>query len=689
MNGQFYGGPGPKYEYDKIERPHSLREVPRFLGKVIGGFFSRLGYTFYLVWKTNPWILFAMLAISAFDGIMGPLGTVLSRRVINSMEDVIVARTNGTLDPTATFIGSAVLGMLIVLFVYRIINRVANRLGNTVMRIAGEKVVRTVKVMIMEKAKTIDLASFDIPAFYEKLENANREAGNRPLNTLQSTFSVLSTVISFIGYIGILSTIPDMWWMPLGIIAITIPSAVVSFVYRRKHFKYVRYRSHDRREMSYASDMLVNKDMVKEVRIFGLSDVFIDKYKNVFERYFKGLRRLIMQENTWMVVIAFISSAVNCFFYAVIAHGVWIGRFKIGDYSAYTGALTQIANCVSTLINTSASIYEGTLFIDNLTSFLKEKQTIVPTAEIPAKIGHGLPHRIVFDHVSFRYPGKDYNVINDFSVTIEPGETVVLVGLNGAGKTTLIKLLTRLYDPTEGRILLDGIDLREYDVEDLYSVFGIIFQDFGKYAFTVRENIAFGDVKRAIDDERVRASAVQGNASDYIDAMPLGYDTPLMRIFEPTGLELSGGQWQKLAIARAFYRDSDMMILDEPTASLDPMAEQEIFNQFDSLRRDKTTIFVSHRLSSAVIASKIIVMQNGRLIEEGNHRELMERGGEYYKLFSVQARRYLEGGRDFVEPEEGGEGRRRGPRGRRHGSEETGAGAETGSGSGEEFPGEY
>jgi len=290
----------------------------------------------------------------------------------------------------------------------------------------------------------------------------------------------------------------------------------------------------------------------------------------------------------------------------------------------------------------------------------------------------------VFDHVSFRYPGKDYNVINDFSVTIEPGETVVLVGLNGAGKTTLIKLLTRLYDPTEGRILLDGIDLREYDVEDLYSVFGIIFQDFGKYAFTVRENIAFGDVKREIDDDRVRASAAQGNASEYIDAMPLGYDTPLMRIFEPTGLELSGGQWQKLAIARAFYRDSDIMILDEPTASLDPMAEQEIFNQFDSLRKDKTTIFVSHRLSSAVIASKIIVMQNGRLIEEGNHRELMERRGEYYTLFSTQAKRYLEGGMDYVEDD--GRGRRRGPDGeRRRGPDGE---RRRGSESREEFPGE-
>ncbi len=653
MNGGYYGGPrGGTDDYLKIAPPSGLRDLPRFIRELLGGFFSRLGYTFALVWKTDPLILFTMLFISIFDGVMGPVGTVLSSRVINEMQLVLVDRTKASesgIPYTATFIGSAVLGMLIVLFVYRIINRVTNRISNTIMRIAGEKVVRTVKVQIMEKAKTVDLASFDRPEFYEKLENANREAGNRPISTLQSTFSIMSTLISFFSYLAILATVPDMWWMPLGIVIITVPSAIVSFVYRRKHFRYIRYRSHDRRQMSYCSETLVNKDLVKEIRIFDLSDTFIGKYKEVFERYFKGLRRLIMQENFWMVIIAVISALVNCFFYAMIAHGVFVGRFMIGDYSRYTNSLTQIATCVTTLINTSASIYEGTLFIDNLIAFLKEKQTVVPASAEPARIAHGEPHTIVFDHVSFAYPGKDYNVINDFSTTIAPGETVVLVGLNGAGKTTLIKLLTRLYDPTEGRILLDGRDLREYDVKDLYSMFGIIFQDFGKYAFSVRENIAFGDISREQDDERIRQSAVHGSADAFIDGLPLGYDTPLTRIFEQTGVELSGGQWQKLAIARAFYRDSDIMILDEPTASLDPMAEQEVFNQFDSLRRGKTTIFVSHRLSSAVIASKILVMQNGRLIEEGNHRELMEAGGEYFKLFSTQAKRYLEGGIDFVD----------------------------------------
>jgi ABC-type multidrug transport system fused ATPase/permease subunit len=501
----------------------------------------------------------------------------------------------------------------------------------------------------MEKARTVDLASFDMPAFYEKLENANREAGHRPIQTLQSTFSIISTIIQLISYILILARIPNMWWMPLGVVLISVPSAIVSFVYRRKHFQYVRWRSKDRRQLSYFSGLLVNKDLVKEIRIFDLADTFIDRYNTVFKKYYAGLRKLIIAESAWLIGIAIISAVVNCIFYAVIAFGVFVGRFTIGNYSLYTGALSSIANCVTSFINTSASVYEGTLFIDNLISFMKEKPSILPIADPPKKIDKNAPHTIVFENVSFAYPGTDRKVIKNLSTTFRPGETVVLVGLNGAGKTTLIKLLTRLYDPTEGRILLDGKDLKEYDVRELYDLFGIIFQDFGKYAVTAAENIAFGDIHLGEDRNKVEGCARQANAEDYISKLPEGYDTPLTRIFEKEGIELSGGQWQKLAIARAFYRDSEIMILDEPTAALDPMAEQEIFNQFDNLREGKTTIFVSHRLSSAVIATKILVLEYGELIEEGNHHELMAKKGKYYDLFTTQAKRYLEGGRDVDE----------------------------------------
>ena len=393
--------------------------------------------------------------------------------------------------------------------------------------------------------------------------------------------------------------------------------------------------------MNYYSDLLVNKDMVKEVRMYDLSDTFIHRFGEVFKKYYQGLQRLILQESGWQILFAVLSGAVNLMFYIGIALRVFTGELLIGDYSLYTGAVMSVATCVATLITTSATIYEGTLFIDNLIAFMNEEQTVTPILAEPHEVGRGVGHTIVFEHVSFRYPGMTKNVLTDVNLTFEAGQTVVLVGLNGAGKTTLIKLLTRLYDPTEGRIFLDGRDLREYDLKSLYAMFGIIFQDFGKYAVTVEENIRFGDIHKEAGMDAVREAAEKSAARDYIEALPDGYDTPLMRIFEPTGAELSIGQWQKLAVARAFYADSDVLILDEPTASLDPMAEQEIFSQFDRLRKDKTTIFVSHRLSSATVADQIVVLGEGGVLECGNHGELMAKRGAYHMLFTTQAERYL------------------------------------------------
>ena len=651
----FHGPPpGARFQYAKITPPKNIADVPRYLGELLGGFFTRMGYIFKLVWKTGPWILFAMLFFAIFQGVMPVVGSKISEAVLNELQS-----RYGLFDGDfSAFFGTTVFFLLAFMFAYNILNSIVNTLKNTVTRIAGELVVRTVKLEIMHKAKELDLCSFDLPAFYEKLENANREAGMRPIQILSSTFSMVSNIITLISFVVILAA--ELWWAALVMVAVSVPSAIINFYYRRKHFQYMRRRSKDRRQMNYYSDLMVNKDMVKEIRMFDLSDTFIGRYRETFDRYFAGIRALIMRENMWHVIITVVSSVVNCAFFAWFAYRVVTGGYQIGTYSLYTGALGQIAGQVGALIGVSATIYEGTLFIDNLTSFLKEEPTVVPIVpeerkdEGPLKVAHGQAHTIEFRHVSFIYPGTERKVLDDVNLVIRPGETLVLVGLNGAGKTTLLKLLTRLYDPTEGVILLDGEDIRAYDVKDLYSMYGIIFQDFGKYAVSVTENIHFGDIRKELKEEEIRKAAEEADATDYIGHLPGGFNTPLMRIFEEEGIELSIGQWQKLAIARAFYSDSDVLILDEPTASLDPIAEQEIFNQFDRLRADKTTIFVSHRLSSATVASKIAVLEYGRLIEEGDHRTLMAKRGRYYELFSTQARRYVTEGEAVLEevPEE-------------------------------------
>lgn len=648
----FHGPPpGMRFQYTKVAPPKNIADVPRYLIELLGGFFKRMGYIIRLVWKTGPWILFAMMFFAAFQGVMPVVSARISQLVLNSMQESAAAGSfNGSF---GEFLAHTVFFLLVFMFAFNIVNSLVNTLKNTVTRIAGELVVRTVKLEIMNKAKELDICSFDLPAFYEKLENANREAGMRPIQILSSTFSIVSAVITLVSFIVILAA--ELWWAALVMIAVSVPSAIINFYYRRKNFQYMRRRSKDRRQMNYYADLMVNKDMAKEIRMFGLANTFIERYRETFGRYYAGIRALILKENAWHVIITIVSSLVNCAFYAWFAYLVVKGEHQIGDYSMYTGALGQIAGQVGALIAISATIYEGTLFIDNLTSFLDEKPTVVPVlteeqkADGPRKVAHGQAHTIEFRHVSFVYPGTERKVLDDVSLLIRPGETLVLVGLNGAGKTTLLKLLTRLYDPTEGVILLDGEDIRSYDVEDLYRMYGIIFQDFGKYAVSVSENIRFGDIRKDTDEAAIRKAAEEADATDYISHLPDGFNTPLMRIFEEDGIELSIGQWQKLAIARAFYSDSDVLILDEPTASLDPMAEQEIFNQFDRLRADKTTIFVSHRLSSATVASKIAVLEYGKLIEEGDHRTLMAKRGRYYELFSTQAKRYVTEGEAVLE----------------------------------------
>ena len=614
----------------RIPPPKHIKEVPGYLKKVFSSFFKRLWYIIKLVWEASPAIVFVMSFMALFDGVMPVLGTYISGQLINRLASAYAGQITNF---------GMITWLLIAQFGYLLFTSIIRRVDGIVVRISGELVSNHIKVKIMEKAKEIDLKSFDSPDFYAKMENANREAGNRPIQVLNSSFSIISTVISIFSYIALIAVIGVL--PALLVIAVAIPSTIINFVYRKKNHDYVFRRSKDRRQMSYYSEVLVNKDLVKEVRMLGLADDFTNRYKAVFKKYFGGLKRLMLAEMWWGIGATLLTTVVNCILFVSIARGVFNTDYPVGDYSMYTGALNAISSGIATLIGTSATIYEGTIFINNLIAFMEEKRTIVPTMDPPRDVVRGTKHTIKFENVSFRYPGSDHDTIKDINLQIDPGDTIVMVGLNGAGKTTLIKLLTRLYDPTEGRILLDGYDLREYDVQKLYDIFGIVFQDYGKYAVSVRDNIAFGEIMKEIRQEKIEEAAKNSNAADFIEKLQDKYDTPLMRYFEENGTELSIGQWQKLAIARAFYSESDILILDEPTASLDAIAEQEIFNQFDTLRGGKTSIFVSHRLSSATTADKIIVLKDGQLIEEGNHAELMREKGEYYTLFSTQAKRYI------------------------------------------------
>lgn len=619
----------------RVPPPKSLGEVPRYLYVLISTFLYRLFYIFRLVWDTKKSMLLTMLLMALFNGLNPPVLSMIGAALLNHLAEVY-AGANLAFTVIATLVAYQ--------FLLQAVVGAVNRVYDMYISISGELVSNHVKLLIMEKAKTIDLTAFDTPDFYARMENANREAGNRPIQVISATFRVLSTVITIVSYIALLFTVSG--WMPFCIILTAIPSAVINFVFRRKHVNYMFRRSKSRRQMDYYANTLVNKDLVKEIRMFHLGDVFRDKYQATFEDYFKGLKQLQLRECLWSVGASLLTSAIFCLMYLYLAQGVYHGRFDVGDFSLYTGAITAIGAGVSTLISVTASIYEGTLFINNLMDFLAQKPTVIPLTDHPAPVQRHAGHTIVFEDVSFRYPGGSKDVLQHVNLTIHPGETVVIVGLNGAGKTTLVKLLTRLYDPTSGRILLDGRDIRDYDPDELYRIFGIIFQDFGKYAVSAGENITFGDVDSPLSQSRIQYAAEQSGADAFIHTLPEQYNTPLMRVFEEQGAELSIGQWQKLAIARAFYGDSDVLILDEPTASLDPVAEQMIFQQFNTLRENKTSIFISHRLSSATIADNILVLEGGRIVEQGSHAALMAAKGKYWNLFTLQAQHYVSQGQD-------------------------------------------
>lgn len=628
-------GKGPNNTVPKIPKPTSIKQVPGYVLKITGDFFYRLFYIIKLVWDTSPLILMAMLFFSVVSGIIPVVQAFLGAELLNELAAVFMLPSGDT-GKSFTPIMWLLVGQFGMIFLRSIISSVEN----IVTRTAGELVTNHIKTKIMHKAKGLDLADFDIPEFYEKLENASREAQSRPLHILSSTLGLITSLISVVSFITVLAALDPI--APLVVFILAIPSGIISFVYRRKSFRYVRGHSKERRQLSYYSDLMVNKDVVKEIKIYGLADTFTQRYKEIFKKYYAGLKKLFVGEGAWNMAVSLVSAAVNCVLFLYIAKGVYDGVLKIGDYSLYTAALNNVSTGVAGFIRIVVIMYEGTLFIENLIEFMKRKpmlKTIGDSPRIPQK---GKAHTIEFKNVSFSYPGTERKVLDGISFTINAGESVVLVGINGAGKTTLIKLITRLYDPTEGVILLDGHDIREYDISELYSLYGIIFQDFGRYAASVSENIAFGDISKGIVDENVQYAAEMSGANEFIDKLSDEYKTPLTRIFEENGTELSVGQWQKLSVARAFYGGNDIIILDEPTASLDAIAEQEIYSKFDELREGKTTIFVSHRLSSATSADKIVVIDGGKIAEMGNHHELMAHGGVYHNLFTTQAKRYIE-----------------------------------------------
>ncbi len=499
--------------------------------------------------------------------------------------------------------------------------------------------------LIFGKATTLDLAFFESPSFHDLFTVAKSEAYR--VRSLAYQFTVLvQHTITVVSLFALLA--PINLWIPIILLLTALPRLVGVLHFNRKKAELYLSNIPEERMTYYLAWLMGERDPVKEIRLFQTHDYLIDRMHRAHRKYFSKLLKIVVSQEKWLTLFTLIMAAGTAFIWVSTGLQALAGLITLGSVALIFQGVERSRESLFQFGYTGGYFAENTVYLQTLFKFLDLSPASVAgaLARSPeaAGVSADLTGTIRLDHVSFRYPGSEEAVLSDVSFTIQPGETVALVGENGAGKTTLVKLLTRLYDPTEGVITIAGRDLRLVDPQRYHQQIGVIFQDFSRYDLTVRENIGFGNLAELDNAARVRQAAEMSGAAEMIEAMPQQYDTMLGRVFYENAKDLSGGEWQKIALARAFMRDVPLLILDEPTAALDAFAENAVYNRFAELTKGRTTIFVTHRLSSVRMAQKILVLKAGRLIEVGNHDELMAQGGEYARMFRTQAERYQSGG---------------------------------------------
>lgn len=508
----------------------------------------------------------------------------------------------------------------------------ANTVCQAVLRVLlGNKI----NVMILEKALTLELAHFEDAEYYDKLVRARREASSRPLSLVTKTFDLLRNVISLIA-IGVFL----FQFSPYAVLLLSIagvPAFIAEAKFSGEAFRVNKRRSAERRMQIYLEMVLTREDGVKEVKLLQLGKIFLQRYVDIFLAIYKEDRSLVLRRGVWGYGLGIIASGAFYFAYGWVGFAAIAGAITIGQMTMYIAQFRLGQSAVTSSLTSVNGMYEDNLYLSNLTEYLEH--------EVPEQSGnlHAGPRPedgIRFENVSFFYPGSDVPALDNVSLHITPGESLAIVGENGSGKTTLIKLLTRLYTPTQGQIMLEGLPLQEWDVDTLRRKIGVIFQDFARYQLIVGENIGIGDSDNLASATEIEIAAKKGMADEFVRDLPSGYKTQLGTWFKD-GKELSGGQWQKVALSRAFMRSkADILILDEPTAAIDAKAEADIFAHFAELTANRISIIISHRFSTVRRADHIIVLEKSKIMEQGSHEELLELGGQYATLFKLQAEGY-------------------------------------------------
>lgn len=492
-----------------------------------------------------------------------------------------------------------------------------------------------VNVLILEKALTLDLTHFEDSEFYDKMTRARREASSRPLSLVGRTFGLVQDTLTLITYGGLL--IHFSVWAVIVLMVAAVPAFVAETRFAGEAFRLFRWRTPESREQNYLEFLIANEAPAMEVKLYQLGQTLLDRYTTIFNRLYGEDRNLTIRRGTWSYLLSLVSTAAFYLAYIWIVVETIVGAITLGELTMYLVVFRQGQNAFASILSSIGGMYEDSLYLSNLYEFLEQE---IPQPKGYADRGTIPGDGLRFEEVSFQYPGNDNLALNHVSFHLKPGEKLAIVGENGSGKTTLIKLLTRLYTPNSGRILLDGLDLQLWNLEVLQQRIGVIFQNFMQYQFKVGENVGVGDVNYLDDHDRWFEAAEKGNALPFIEQMPEGFETRLGRWFK-SGRELSGGQWQKIALSRAFMRTkADILVLDEPTSAMDAESEVQIFDRFREMTSNQMAILISHRFSTVRMADRILVLSTGTVLEQGSHEDLVKAEGRYAHLFALQAAGY-------------------------------------------------
>ena len=593
------------------ERLQALRNVPPLLR---------------MVWATSPVLSLATLVLR-FIAALFPLATLWVSKLII---DLVVRAIRGR-----SIDRSLIWKLLIIELLLAVGADVLGRCISLVDSLLGDRFTNHVSLRLMRHATSLDLVSFEDPVFYDKMERARRQTTAR----LGMLASLASMAQQFLTLLTMLSAVILLYpWLLLLLLIATIPVFLGETRFAMLNYSMLYRYTPERRELDYLRYLGASSESAKEIKIFGLGNYLADRSRALFERFYLDNKKLAVQRTVQGSLLNLAPTGAYYLAYALILRRALSGALSVGDLTLATGAFSRARSLMESLVSGLAGISEQSLFIKDLFDFFDSKPAIVSKPDAlpiprPIKIG------FEFENVSFSYPGSEKKVLSHVSFRFRAGEKIALVGENGAGKTTLVKLLARLYEPTEGRILLDGVDLRDYSVEGLRHEIGVIFQDYMRYDMLAAENIGLGRVERLSEESRIQSSAQKSLAAPVISGLPKTYQQMLGRRFEG-GVDLSIGQWQKIALARAYMRDAQILILDEPTASLDARAEFEVYQRFVELTAGKMAILISHRFSTVRMADRILVLEQGFIAEQGSHNELLALGGKYSELFELQAAGY-------------------------------------------------